>query len=168
MPDVVASRIAALWESGKTGTEIAKVLGTTRSAVLGKIHRMKRMGKIKDRVNSAPVAAAAARSKPRSPTVKRPKLVLLTMPSKTVQKGVSSAPRVVDVPIVPVAEEAQKPRSKAPVPLLSLKPRSCRYIVNDKRGPMAVLYCGEPKTKGAYCAAHYALCYQPLRPRGGH
>jgi hypothetical protein len=38
--------IAGMWSSGKTGTEIAAALGTTRNAVLGKIYRMRRNGHI--------------------------------------------------------------------------------------------------------------------------
>ena len=34
-------KLKKLWKEGLTGSEIAKFFGTTRSAILGKVHRLK-------------------------------------------------------------------------------------------------------------------------------
>ena len=34
-------KLVKLWKKGLTGSEIAKIFGTTRSAILGKVHRLK-------------------------------------------------------------------------------------------------------------------------------
>ena len=34
-------KLKKLWKDGLTGSEIAKFFGTTRSAILGKVHRLK-------------------------------------------------------------------------------------------------------------------------------
>ena len=35
------NKLKELWKKGQTGSEIAKILGTSRSAILGKVHRLK-------------------------------------------------------------------------------------------------------------------------------
>ena len=35
------TKLKDLWKKGLTGSEIAKTFGTTRSAILGKVHRLK-------------------------------------------------------------------------------------------------------------------------------
>ena len=40
----IREQIADLWSEGKTGQEIANIVGLTRCAILGVIHRMKRAG----------------------------------------------------------------------------------------------------------------------------
>jgi hypothetical protein len=46
---------------------------------------------------------------------------------------------------------------KETVNLDSLKPFHCRYITSTS----PAVYCGKKKSRGAYCAEHYALCYKP-------
>ena len=47
------NKLIKLWEKGLSGKEIALELGTTRSAVLGKIHRLREKYPISRRVNTS-------------------------------------------------------------------------------------------------------------------
>jgi hypothetical protein len=48
----------------------------------------------------------------------------------------------------------------AGVTILALRGNSCRFIVGEDETP---IYCGKEKVRGAYCAAHYAACYVPVK-----
>ena len=44
--------------------------------------------------------------------------------------------------------------------ILTLRRNSCRFIVREDDTP---IYCGAPKERGPYCAAHYKVCYVPVK-----
>lgn len=46
------------------------------------------------------------------------------------------------------------------VTLMELRHNSCRFIVAEDEAP---IYCGRTRTRGPYCAEHYAVCYVPVR-----
>jgi hypothetical protein len=41
---------------------------------------------------------------------------------------------------------------------------SCRYIISTEAA-LSIRYCGQEKKRGAYCAAHGALCYLPPKTK---
>lgn len=54
-------------------------------------------------------------------------------------------------------DKPQRIRSSG-VRMDELRYDSCRYIISSDSA-LSVRYCGHDKTRGAYCAAHAALCY---------
>lgn len=42
----------------------------------------------------------------------------------------------------------------------SLKPNSCRYVINDGK-PEQFIFCGNPKQYKSYCLYHANICYIP-------
>lgn len=138
-----------------TGTEIAKELGTTRNAILGKVHRLRLEGRLETRPKEqkAPPEVSAAPKPPRQkpePKPKKEKPTLITLPSQTVQRGLTSKP------VVPVVERPKR----GPVRFADLTRRSCRYVINNGR-PETYLFCGEVSAPGLpYCEDHARLCYR--------
>ena len=140
------ARLDRLWTEGLSASEIALQLGgVTRNAVLGKLHRLGRLG-------GRPKAAARPKtSTPQPPYAPRPK------------------------PPRPKPPRAMRPRAAAvPQPawpgevarVEDLRPRSCRWPIGD---PLAdgFSFCGHPAENGPYCEAHRQVAYLPGRKAAG-
>lgn len=161
------NKVLEMWNENYTGTQIANALGTTRSAVMGILHRLRNKGLIKHRprptaeerkkqkvkgVTVAPVLTATPAVKP-PPEPASPRL-----PANVV-RGPWRAPD----PEPPMQEIELKPEvapdtQRTGVTLLELKARDCRYVTHVGTG-VSTIYCGAPIKRGAYCAAHGLLCY---------
>lgn len=133
-------------EQGHRAIDIARVLGRSRNAVLGKLHRMELYAPSgqRHRVNRVY----------RLPNgKKRTRLQVLVRKAK--EKAY-------------VAEKKKRPsRYQGPTPhslkvhLLDAGARDCRYMEGEDH-----LCCGHEIQEGsAYCPAHHALCYTPVPPR---
>ncbi len=128
-----------LWLGGKTATQVADVVGKSRSAVVGK---MKRLGLLKKEQG-----IALPKGAPRS--VKKSKLPLPPM----------------ELPPVIVPEAS----SLNPVTLENLRKHHCRAILGDVGPEGFAMYCGDPKAEGSsYCSFHHGLYTQPLTVRVRH
>ena len=136
-----------MWAGGLTASQIAEALGPTitRSAVLGKVHRLKLVAR---KVPSQPRAPRKTAHKAR-----RPNGFSYVIPK--ISRAVSETqPRKITL---------EEPMSLS-VPLEALEELHCRYPVDD--GPEGVfLFCGHRKAVGAYCEWHARLCYVPARER---
>jgi len=139
------NQLIILWESGLTGAEIAKKIGKTRSAVLGKLHRMREKYGIEYR---------------KSPSLKK-KDQPVAHESKEPEEPVQQ----LQLPLW-VKPEVQKPTQKQGkfLNIFELKRMDCRYIVSVE-GVEETLYCGEHVDRGAYCKKHADLCYYKLVKR---
>lgn len=140
----IDEKIMALWADGKTGSEIAEVLEMSRSAVMGKLYRLRAAKYIEYKTvppkpkNDTPVDRAS-----------RPKRAY-----RTPYFG----------PVVPLSPRKTTILNAVGVRLMELKHSSCRFIVND--GPVQdFLFCGKEKENGPYCAEHRKLCYVKVQPR---
>lgn len=142
-----SERIEALVEmrrSGMTFGQIASVLGATRSAMIGKAHRMGMC----ERKASAPKMARLPRriaAPARKPPSQRP--IAFRGPPK--EPAAMPAPAADDV---------------ARVSLLDLEPTHCRWPCGEPTEG----FCGCPKVHGAsYCEGHMARAYrvQPVVSR---
>lgn len=134
-------QLLTLWNKGKTGTQIAEMLGTTRSAVMGKIHRAKQYGiKVKGAMVRVDVIEPPARKIKNRRIIREAKITGRPLP---------------EPPPPPVV--ATKDQLKRAVGIMQLTPMSCRFILNDN--PSRAIFCGAPKEKGSYCGEHAALCY---------
>ena len=125
-----------LWGDGKSATEIAKAIGgTTRSAVLGIIHRRKWAPR------GVSVGVTQALQKPPKP-----------------------ARRVEAPPVVP-PRPPPRPQPYAGarnIDILALNLSTCRYVTDDTK--WAALYCGCEVSEGSvYCAHHKSLCRTTTR-----
>lgn len=134
-------RLLTLWNKGKTGSQIAEIMNTTRSAVMGKIHRAKQYGiRLKGEAVRVDVA---------DPPVRKVKNRRLIRQAKITGKPLPEVP----IPVV----QATSDQIKRSIGLMRLTPMSCRFILNDN--PSQAIFCGAPKEKGSYCGEHAALCY---------
>jgi hypothetical protein len=150
------NELIKLWEQGFSGTEIAYRMGTTRNAVLGKIHRLREKHLISRRpkvskprpepVMEAKKEKPKAPPPPRKAAPKRP--TIWTKLPKT--EAIRSEPTSKTVPV-----------EKTLLTLFDLKRTNCRYIV-EMDTPSGALYCGDPMDRASYCKKHADLCYYKL------
>jgi hypothetical protein len=136
-------KILKMWNENMTGTEIGAVLGTTRNAILGRLHRLKAYGI--DTSKSRP-----ARVTPQRPKTPRVKVAKKETPKPKTEK-IYYPPRIEEQPI-------------SGVTLLQLKPKSCRFIISHEDANVRI-FCGKNKERGAYCGNHARLCYLPPKEK---
>lgn len=160
--------LKTLWDAGKTGSQIAEALGMTRSAVMGRIFRLRSKG-VEFAVRPAIRGPSKKAQSGSAPTSKKVEAMPFVMPKYVVKQTRQKKPDAAQADLfeqaAPAPEPAPEPVKAKPVTILELEPHHCRYIVKTsaKRG---ALYCAEPKALRSYCAEHAELCYTPL-PRKG-
>lgn len=128
-------RLKTLWLEGRSAAQIAGELdhGITRSAVLGKVHRLGlSAGRLGRRASAAP--------RPSPPRGRR------APPAAT-------APAVVEPAGTPEHGQAT---------LLSVRRCECRWPYGDPKARDFSL-CGRPVARGAFCGPHASLAYRPVR-----
>lgn len=143
-------RLKTLWLEGFNMTEIAAALETTRNAVAGKIHRLRKLGELplSDKVKIVKVNPRVYTQPKRKPQVLKEK------------------PKKVEPPVVKVEEpeETTVPAFGAYDATVALRERSCRWPLGHPRDA-DFHYCGKRKVTGAYCADHARISYVPLPAR---
>ena len=145
MIDDLSQKILQMWQEGKSGTEIGKTLGLTRSAVLGRIARMREKENIGYKVSKV--------------FVKTNRVVRTgdkVFPYKRLREKIEVQQRIV------ASVEHLVPKSKTLISILDLKHWSCRYIAGDETKPLDRIYCGQEIEIGSYCKDHAAICYRPV------
>lgn len=151
----LSAKVKDLWNKGKTSTEIAELLGITRSAVMGRVHRMRAKGEVDFRTDPAQRPQRNPLSSPRKPT----------MP-KVMRDHTGPLIRRKYYPSLEQQKKAPPPSAFAKfkyVTLMDLTLIHCRYIMGHN-AYQGAYYCGEPKTKGSYCSAHAQICYRKPTP----
>lgn len=130
-----------LWLEGLSASQVARQLGgVSRSAVIGKVHRLGIT------VRETPI-------RPRATTVRAPSRIQARRPTREA----AAAPRV--APRFEATEEDLLPTSG----ILGLGAHSCRWPIghpeNDDFG-----FCGRPKTsaRGSYCEQHSQGAFRRL------
>jgi GcrA cell cycle regulator len=142
------------WRNGESGSEIARAMhATSRSAVIGKVHRLKLDGrKITKVVAAANNAISQRLRRRRNGNSKNSKTVHYVDGKIFVLQG--------EIGMV----EETPPDFKNPVRLIELETHHCRWP-GDGCGP-DLLCCGEPKLDGyPYCAPHCRIAYQLRMPK---
>lgn len=135
-PDRVAT-LERLWTEGLSASEIAaRLQGITRNAVLGKLHRLGRLGR------GRPTAP------PKSLKVKPRRTLRALRPELPV--AASARPSPVSMPTGP-GEVAN---------VEALRSWHCRWPIGDPREP-GFAFCGRQVAARPYCADHRAVAYQP-------
>lgn len=159
--------VIRMWNEGSTGLQIAEAMGTTRSAIMGMLYRLRGKGLIKYRPR--PTAEERKKQKVKSVTVAP---ILTAAPADTLppepatpepSSNVVYGPwRLPDpepsMPEIEPEEEVAPVSERNGMTLLELKADSCRYITKVGVG-LSTIYCGAPAERGAYCAAHALRCY---------
>jgi GcrA cell cycle regulator len=147
------SRLRRLWRDGWTAARIAAEFGPSisRSAVLGKVHRLglsadrpRRSGRRQEMGCPAAEAAPAARR-----------------PGETLSDGSGSS----KLRSRPEAGLSPRPPQTADLPsgglgLLDLRRGQCRWPYGPDRG--VTTFCGRPVSRGAYCRGHAGVGYSTL------
>lgn len=128
--------VLSLWKKGLTGSQIGEKIGTTRSAILGLINRLRAAGYVEYRAKNP-----------------RPKKDTPPKPRKAPEKKLDQFELLISAPVVIPVPEPSKPLT-----IMELTRRSCRYILNDGK-PSSFLYCGKTTERGSYCRDHHKICF---------
>ncbi len=151
-----AERVETLkkfFDAGLSCSQIACEIGTTRNAVIGKMHRLGL---------SRPKNLFADR-------VKRPRLPRDTWRPKALRpklRGLNiAAQREALMAAYPgPAGDAAAVESPHKCSLLELSPAQCRWPISEP-GSADFAFCANPSVDGiSYCAGHARLAYRPRRP----
>lgn len=126
--------IKELWGT-KTASDIGKIIGRTKNAVIGKMRRIRENG----HVLKEPLKKPKKTVKPKE--IKKPKTYYVA-PKKEVKKDLS------------YSEIVKTPFGK-PKTMQELDHKSCRWPVGEGKG---VMFCGADRIKGKpYCEHHYKV-----------
>lgn len=133
------AELRVLWERGDTCSEIGRALKTTKSAITGRVHRLKLPPR------PSPLKARSTNVKP----APKPTGARLTQWRRA---GTTTPPMKIP---------------EHPVVLADLKKgvggsrRHCQFIPGDPAGEHT-LYCGDmPYENSPYCPRHMLVCYTP-------
>jgi len=157
-PQTRVEALTRAWREGLSASQIAARLGggLTRSAVIGKLHRLGLCG---GRKPSPPRAAAGSESAA---------LSLRARPGPVSSKIVWLEP-VLDADLIATrvgAGSGSPPSAPGAKYLRDMGPRECRYGLGDPgvgAGHLQ-LFCAAPTRGHAYCAHHRAIAILPPEP----
>ena len=146
--DACVETLTNLWQSGYSGSLIGVELGLTRSAVIGKVQRLKlpsRTTLVSRRRSGAPRQKPPAKTRPRT-------------------RRSRSSPRQVAKARVRQRRPAAPPELGAapaiPVTVLTLTPVTCNWPQGDPK-LAGFHFCGREKPPyTAYCPHHAAIAYR--------
>ena len=150
----VVAKLRRLWAEGKSAGQIADALGggTTRNAVLGKLHRLRLRGETIVSKSSAP-PKAKPQPKPRQ------------------QHSVTYGWRAPKESLVPPAviatttHDTIDPKTPTLLRMEDLKAHHCRWPLNSALGG-EYYFCGERQISGKpYCQTHCDVAYPKPKPK---
>lgn len=140
--DEDVEKIAGLLRDGLSAGKICKhFVGVSRNAIIGKVARHKTLKAIGLKGQEA--KPSWVKREPAPP--KKAKAVNTNVVA--MKRAAPPAHRV--WPSAPTLFECRQ------VPLIDLKPRECKWPVNDAARGEVHLFCGLPAGEGPYCAGHY-------------
>jgi GcrA cell cycle regulator len=154
-----------LWLDGKSASQISAQLGhgTTRNAVIGKVHRLGLSGRVKSSTPAAP------RVRHRSPSSSSPRSAAPRSGGgmRHATRGNAALAMAFDPMLDPdpvLYEDVVVPMSLR-VTIVDLKEAMCKWPLGDPTTP-EFRYCGSPSLNtGPYCTYHGRLAYQPAQDR---
>ncbi len=161
-----------LWSEGMSITEIGKILGMTRNAVVGKAHRLglaKRPSPIARAPGPRPAAQptpVAAQPRP-APAAAAPVMAagMTTAGMTTAATAPAAPPAVAEAPLPPKPAMPAIPQPARPRPAPAFRATrvangpACRWPIGDPKSP-DFHFCGSPSIEGKpYCEKHCAMAY---------
>jgi GcrA cell cycle regulator len=157
-PDARVAAVARLWAEGCTAAQIAAEIGggLTRSAVIGKVHRL-----------GLPARERGARPKPGAGKIIAPTPVRVAKrPAPRAAPATEAKPAPVPTP--PVAAPAIVPAAPVDGGETALVASIFDLVEGQCKWPLAAGFCGRPSVGGKSYCAHHALrsvdLRRPLRP----
>src|ERR1700723_744859 len=163
-----------MWADGVTTAKIGRMLSRTKNSVVGKIHRLRLVGR------PSPIIHDGRASTPPKPRpVAGPTLPPLPSAQEPVERvaiprSPIEAPLVLRAARVPVVAFARKGVKPEPIPVerartvVAPRPfartKSCLFPIGEPGKPH-FRFCGEPHQNRSYCAEHEALCWVKVRDR---
>ena len=150
-----------MWTLGSSASEIAETLGRTKSAVIGKIHRLGLSGEDKAGYAQNKAALEARKEERRQKRLKRM--------SEYNKKRLPRLPKGKKINRMPPESPPVPPLN---ISMLELDRTTCRFICDDVTSGVRTNYCGH-KTydESPYCAHHFRVCYkfavkiEPVKPK---
>jgi len=141
-------RLIELWSEGRTATAVATLLGAgiSRSAVLGKVHRL---GLVRTAPCRPTVSCRSEKTASQQDLRRGRKATAARTPIATQSR------RSLPEPGCGTLSTANNPAAS----ILSVGHRQCRWPCGTPGVPGFGL-CGGPVARGAYCTAHAAVGYQ--------
>jgi hypothetical protein len=155
--------ILEMWADGATGTEIANQIGKTRSAVLGKLNRLRIKGFVGYKVSKMRIEAQKIKlgtKKPPPPTKK--KTIKTQLNSKAIKKNFVFSMKADRKRQEPVFIEPTPSKEGDPVTFMQLEHWMCKYVVSGDRAA-DFKFCGQKAVKKRFCEQHHKLCYVPYK-----
>ena len=142
------------FEAGLTCSEIAREIGVTRNAVIGKLSRLG-LSRPRD-VLAKPLRRAAALGRPKIPRSRRltrASANILTQREMLRNAFAAADPIPEENPVIPIDNGRG-------CTLLELGDQKCRWPINDP-GSHDFCFCGnEPVSGFPYCAGHARMAYR--------
>lgn len=180
--EAAVARLTTMWAEGYSASQIGEALGNTRSACIGKVHRLHlppggmrpkspRAAAIRDleasgvpRFNIADILGVT-RTYVTMVLGPRPKTIRVR--ASRAKKAWKPTPKPV-LAVVPNAGPSVKLNEPASLNLsiMDLTSLVCHYPSGDAKAK-TLTYCGAPggHMESRYCHFHYQLCYQPPQSR---
>ena len=138
--DAAIKRLRELWADGVAIAEIGRLLGVSKSAAVGKAHRLCLEARL------TPIIQSGVRKRP----VRRVKVPTTTLPALSITTPMQPGP---DLPVRVMAISPQ------PAPLRFGRVRDCCFPIGEPR-TRGFRMCDAPtEPGGVYCAEHAARAY---------
>lgn len=159
-PNEIMSTIVTMWRQHYSAGQITSVLrekghALTRNAVIGRVHRMQKMGVLDKRNVSALMRPKLVKFVPREEDKLKPTRKQF-IPDRKVKAEMITARKL----------KHEEPRLKnvdtgVGVSIMELPTHGCRWVMDYRRNDLPV-FCGKPEHKRSMCEAHYSICYYTL------
>jgi GcrA cell cycle regulator len=144
--DEAISRLRSLWDEGHAAAEIGRRLGVSKSAVIGKAHRLHLPAR------PSPVRRQPNQTGPRPPPQRAPAPTLAEMVPVRLAASTSGPPEAATRP-------DPAPPQSAPTPAEPGTANTCCWPIGDPGTP-TFRFCGNPAlATRPYCAEHAAIAY---------
>jgi GcrA cell cycle regulator len=127
-------RLPELWATGLTCSEIGRVLGFSRNAVISKVRRIGLPMRKPKNARPQPKPARVWREP------KQPAKVLL-LPNVSLEQFNA---------LIPIEQRRS---------VFELTSKTCRFPVGDPASPGSFFFCGAEPHTGPYCYGHAGFCY---------
>lgn len=148
--DEAIDRLKRLWAAGRSGSDIAEELGFSRSAILGKIHRLGLSNRVATRKKAAISGSVAVSG-----------IATKTARGFRGMQGVRAKRKAAAVSAARKEPELPAPTFIGAKHFADLLPGECAFPIDDD----GIMRCAAPTLEGkSYCCHHHALCHAKSKP----